>query len=209
MKKVIRYIPQLLIVAAISLGAGCNGAQTHDDTDRTKSENGSSHPSDKDTSMTDTTRNVTSGVGNDVNSAVSDSGFITKNITDNMTEVQLSKLGLDKASDAKVKNIAKQMVADHTQMLNDLKAAAKAKNLAVPTDNGTAAAHAQTMSGASGKDFDKQWVSHMLEMHEAKLAELATAISQTTSGEVKALATKAQPKVKAHRDMLAQMNGAQ
>ena len=62
MKKLLKYIPQLLVAATFTLMVSCNGAQTHDDTNRTESENGSSHPDGSDTTMTDTTRNITSGI---------------------------------------------------------------------------------------------------------------------------------------------------
>ncbi len=62
MKKVIKNIPQLLVAAIFSLMISCNGAQTHDDTNRVDDDrSGVNHPDASDTTMTDTTRNVTTG----------------------------------------------------------------------------------------------------------------------------------------------------
>src|SRR5688500_9528729 len=110
MKNLISYIPRLFVITTVVIGVACNSAQTNDDTDRTNSENGSSHPSGSDTSMTDTTRSIVTGQGNDVSAAMSDTGFISKNITDNMIEIQLSKMGRDKAKNEQLKKIATQMV---------------------------------------------------------------------------------------------------
>ncbi len=62
MKKLFSFVPKMIVAAALTFAVACNGAQTHDDTNRTESENGSSHPDGSDTTMTDTTRNITSGL---------------------------------------------------------------------------------------------------------------------------------------------------
>lgn len=202
MKKTLQSLSRIIVAGTILLAVSCNSAQTHDDTDRTESENGSSHPEGSDTSMTDTTRNITSGTGNDVSAAMDAQGFISKNISDNMTEIQLSKLGQQKGSDKRVKELAGKMVTDHNKILNDLKSAAVEKQVTVPADNNAAAPHMETMQSATGKQFDQMWVAHMATMHQTKLAELQNAMNQTQDADVKALATKAYPIVKMHTETL-------
>ncbi len=200
MKKLTHYLPQMFVATTVFFIMSCGPNTSHDDTDRTASENGSNHPGSHDTSMTDTTRNATMG-----NSAgvMSDSGFLIKSVTDNLMEIELSKLAKAKATDKQVKNIANQMITDHTQMLNDVKALAGKKNISLPENNTVPATE---MGNASGTAFDKMWVQHMLSGHEAKLSELQSVINSTQDADIKTLATKALPKVKMHRDMLAKVN---
>src|SRR5881227_3343461 len=64
--------------------------------------------------------------GSSANTEVmSDTAFIRKNIIDNATEIQLAQLGAQKSTDPRVKTMSQQMVADHTQILNDLQIVAR------------------------------------------------------------------------------------
>lgn len=204
MKKLIKSLPRMFTVCASLLILSC-GSPNNDkpnDTDRTEPGNGSNHSASGDTSMTDTTRNATSGMGNSL-APLSDTGFLTKNVIDNNMEIDLSKLGKSKSTDKQVKAVANQMIADHTQMLKDVKALAAKKHVTLPEYN---TMPATDLGNATGKEFDKMWVQHMLTGHEAKLAELQSVINSTQDADIKALAGKALPKVQMHRDMLAKIN---
>jgi putative membrane protein len=202
MKKGKMSMAKLIVVASTVLTISCNSAQTHDDNDRTAPDNGSSHNTATDTSMTDTTRAVINTDNSAVNAAMSDTGLIRKNITDNMMEIQLSKVGRDKATSQALKKVAQQMVTEHTQMLTELKAFATRRKLTMPASQQMDMTSMPGMANASGKEFDKMWQSEMLKMHEAKIAELENVMQQTTDAEIKALASKALPKIKNHRQML-------
>lgn len=73
------------------------------------------------------------------NSAVmSDTTFIRKNIMDNAVEIQLSQLGRQKSTNPQIKSMAEQMIADHTQILNELKKVARQENMTgIPSGMGT------------------------------------------------------------------------
>jgi hypothetical protein len=63
MKKVLSCVPKMIVAATIMFAVACNGAQTHDDTNRVDDDkSGTNHPDASDTTMTDTTRNITSGL---------------------------------------------------------------------------------------------------------------------------------------------------
>src|ERR1700722_18660257 len=59
--------------------------------------------------------------------------FVKKAAAGGLAEVKLSELAGDRASDAKVKAFAAQMVTDHTQANNELKPIADANKIPVPT----------------------------------------------------------------------------
>jgi putative membrane protein len=144
---------------------------------------------------------ITSDSTNDANVAMTDNDFISKNITDNSMELELSRVGRDKGTDAQVKKAAQQMITDHTQMLVELKTLASKKQVTVPAAN-TKMSGMLGLPDAKGKEFDQAWASQMLTMHEAKIRELQNVLNQTQDADIKALATKALPKIKMHSDLL-------
>src|SRR5437763_3834451 len=63
-----------------------------------------------------------------------DQQFMMKAAQGGMAEVQLGQLAKDHASSQSVKDFGQQMVDDHTQANNELKALAAQKNVTLPTD---------------------------------------------------------------------------
>lgn len=149
---------------------------------------------------------VNPGKTNDDMAAFTDTGFITKNIMDNMMEIRLAKSGQSKGTSSQVKKIAALLVNDHTVMLNDLKKLAVKKG--VSPKSYMSGMHSVPMNITPGGNFDKAWVSQMLTMHEAKIAELENYINLSSDEDIKAAATRALPKIKLHRDMLMKIPGA-
>ncbi len=132
---------------------------------------------------------------------MSDTGFISKNIQDNNMEIAMAKMATQKSKNSEVKHAATTIINDHTAMNKDLKALASKKNARVP-DNTSA----MSDMNSTGADFDKMWVSQMLSGHESKISELEGVINSTQDADIKNAATKALPKIKLHRDMLAKIN---
>lgn len=149
---------------------------------------------------------VNPGETNDEMVAMSDTGFINKNISDNLMEIQLSKMGRNKSTSPAVKKVAGQMITDHTAILNDLRRLA-AKNGA-GAGNSHAMPHMMPSETPKGANFNAKWASLMLTMHEAKIAELEKFMTATQNAGIKAAISKALPKIKAHTSLLAKLPGA-
>ena len=148
------------------------------------------------------------GRTNDDMATMTDTGFINKNIMDNMMEIRLSKLGRDKATSAAVKKAATVMITDHTAILNDLKKLA-GKKQAGSKENQMNGMHGMPPADISeGADFNKKWASAMLTMHEEKIDELEKFMMTTHDADLKAAIGKALPKIRAHRVLLAKIPGA-
>jgi putative membrane protein len=192
---------------AVACNSGSSTTESTDSTtNNTSSTTGSANPGGTGTTaMGDSGSAMKTGSTNDTSSAMTANDFISKNIIDNNMELQLIKMGRDKATNAQVKKAATQMMTDHTQMLSDLKTLAGKKQVTVPAANTADMSAMPSLSGATGKEFDQAWASEMLTMHEAKLNELQNVLSQTQDADIKALATKALPKIKMHRDMLSKI----
>ena len=63
------------------------------------------------------------------------------------------------------------------------------------------------LQNASGEQFNTLFVSQMLQMHEAKVTELETALARITDPILKSVIARALPIIRMHRDLLVRANG--
>lgn len=203
MKKT-KTLLNVLFAATLILAGNISFAQNTMDTVKTGKAN---DPMVINPGMPNDSMTVKPGKTNDDIAAFTDTGFISKNIQDNMMEINLAKAGLNKGTSAQVKKVAALMINEHTIMLNDLKKLAAKKGVSQKSFSHDMSSTSE-MNTASGKDFDQKWATEMLTMHEAKIAELENYISLSSDEDIKAAAGKALPKVKMHRDMLMKISGA-
>ncbi|WP_018615473.1 DUF4142 domain-containing protein [Segetibacter koreensis] len=202
MKKVIDFPYKLFLSCLLIFTFSYSFAQTSSDTIKTGKAN---DPMVVNPGKANDSIAVNPGKTNDPMAAMTDTGFINKNIMDNMMEIKLAKLGRDKGTSPAVKKVAALMISDHTTILNDL------QKLAEKKENGRRYGHMQDMPSAdipAGNDFNTKWASAMLTMHEAKIDELEKFISATRDEGIKDAISKALPKIKAHKDLLAKIPGA-
>lgn len=203
MKKTNKFLRNLLLTIPFMFTLTSSFAQETMDTVKTGKTN---DPMVVDPGMPGDSMAVKPAVPNDEMAHLTDTGFISKNIMDNMEEIRLAKLGQSKGRSAQVKKVAALMVRDHTTMLNDLKKLAVKKG--VSEHSYMHEMHSMPTDIGSGSAFDKTWATHMLTMHEAKIAELESYIALTTDDDIKAAANKALPKIRMHREMLMKIPGA-
>lgn len=137
---------------------------------------------------------------NDAIVVMSDTGFINKNIEDNMQEIALAKQGLAKGN-AQVKRVAATIIKDHSMLLKQLRAIA-AKSAAKPNKPSMPA-----MPKLQGS-FNAAWASEMLNMHAAKLSELENYMATAQDAAIKAFAGRALPLIRMHKQMLQKIPGA-
>ena len=119
-------------------------------------------------------------------------------------EIQSSQLAAEKASSAKVKNFAEQMIKAHTESTAKLKSAAAAATPAITPVPQLSPAQQQALASLqskSGAEFDKAYIQAQAEAHQMTLERLR---AYSTTGDVpslKAFATEMVPIVTAHLNM--------
>lgn len=118
-----------------------------------------------------------------------------------MAEVEMGKLGAEKATNAEVKAYAQKIVADHTKANKELMAAAKGKNLEVPTEPDMM--HKGMMEKfehqSADHDFNEDFMEQMVRDHKKAIAVFQSAANDTTlDPEMRALAKKTLPTLEAH-----------
>lgn len=128
-----------------------------------------------------------------------DKEFVSKAGMGGMAEVQMGNLALQNASDAGVKAFAQRMVTDHSRANEELSQLATAKGVALPAELGGEHKEAfDHLSSLSGAEFDKAYMTHMVEDHEKDVAEFDKASTSATDADVKAWAGKTLPTLKEH-----------
>jgi putative membrane protein len=132
----------------------------------------------------------------------------------NQVDIDAGKLAESRASAADVKAFGKRMVTDHTAVNKsavDLVTRLKVK----PEDSDTAQslkkggtdnlAHLKTLNGA---DFDKAYVDHEVEYHQAVIDALdKTLLPNAKNAELKALLEKSRPAFVAHLEHAKEIQG--
>jgi putative membrane protein len=128
-----------------------------------------------------------------------DAEFAVKAADGGLTEVQLGQIALEKASDQKVKDFAKNMLDDHKKANEELKAIASRKDIALPA--APSEDHVKTIadiSEKSGKDFDKAYVKQMVKDHEKTVELFEDAQDEVKDAEMRAFIDKTLPVLRQH-----------
>jgi putative membrane protein len=124
-----------------------------------------------------------------------------------MTEVELSRLALQKSSDPAVKKFAQQMVTDHTKANEALKAAAVSEGLTPPAQ--LDAEHKELVdkfNAMSGPSFDQAYKRQMLKDHDETVAKFEKEAASGGSA-VQKFASSTLPTLKSHLTMAQELNG--
>ena len=118
-----------------------------------------------------------------------------------MAEVALGKLAGTKSQNAEVKAFGKMIAADHAKVNAEVKALAAKKNITLPTDMGSHKSMVDDLTKAT-TTFDKDYVDAMVDDHEDDIAAFQKQADSSTDADVKALAAKTLPTLKAHLEKI-------
>ena len=141
--------------------------------------------------------------------AGADKTFVEKAAVGGMAEVQLGNLAQQKAANDQVKQFAARMVTDHTKANDELKQIASTKGVQLPSaldkKHQSDMDRLQKMSGA---DFDKAYMSHMVDDHKQDVAEFKKEANGGKDGDVKGFAAKTLPTLEEHLKLAQTTNDA-
>jgi len=141
------------------------------------------------------------GAGN--RAAVNDALFAAAAADGGLTEVTISQLGQQKATDPELKRFSEQMIEEHTRMNAELKALAAQKGIALPqTPDFRSQFCAQSLAGLSGAEFDKCYAKAQLVVHLDSVALFEAEATRGVDRDVAALAAKALPRIQEHLKMI-------
>jgi len=128
-------------------------------------------------------------------------------VTANQIDIDAGKLAKSKSKNKEVQAFAQQMITDHTAV--NQQAGALAKKLGVkPEDNDTskslkkgATENVANLKKLSGAAFDKAYVDHEVDYHQAVLDAIdKVLVPSAQNAELKGLIEKVRPAIAAHLD---------
>jgi putative membrane protein len=125
----------------------------------------------------------------------------------NLAEIETGRLALDKSQNSQVKKFAQQMIDDHTQALQDLRALAQTKGVRLPdSPDLTHKTLATAMRAMTANAFDSQYIQRLgVHAHQHTIETLEKILNSGQDADLKALATKQLPIVQYHLQMAQQL----
>lgn len=133
--------------------------------------------------------------------------FVSKAASGGMMEVELGRMASQKARSADVKEFARKMITDHSNANDDLKVLAKGKNIAVPDSMmDEHRSKVDDLSKVKAEDFDKEYMSMMVDDHEKDIKEFEDAAQNNQDPDVKEWAGKTVVKLRNHLTMAKRIN---
>lgn len=177
----------LLIVSGL-LFSSCNEAKRGNDSDlnETKNEAAAEENSDK-----------------FAGKKQRDAEFVYDVVASNYGKIKLAELANQKASTPEIKEIAENLLADHTTCLNELKTLAQAKAIAVPVEETDGARrNLENLADESNEEFEEEWAKEMIDMHDKDINKFEDRLEDTEDAELKTFISKTLPMLKAHREDL-------
>lgn len=118
------------------------------------------------------------------------------------TEVEMGRIGQEKATDPQLKKLSAELIKDHTKGQGELKELAKKKGVEVEGEPTSAQKKMLLrLREKSGEEFDKEFREHAVKDHEKGIKMMQDAAEDTKDPDIKAFATKQIPIMQEHLAM--------
>lgn len=137
-----------------------------------------------------------------------DENFLKCAALDNQFEIQLSQMAQSQAQDEKVKQLAQQMITDHTQATEKLKEVAQKKQVQVPSDlPELKKEELQAFQSLQGSEFDQAYLSCLKVAHAKDVTAFSEKAKNAKDQDIKQFAAALLPKLQEHRQHIMAMTG--
>ena len=131
--------------------------------------------------------------------ATQNNEFIKTVAKDNKREIVIGKLASEKATSKEVKSYAKMLVSQHTEANKELLKIAEGKGVEIKDSVDEASENKlKELKDVKGKDFDKKFISGMIEDHEKDIEQFEKRAEKTKDAELKEWIEKTLPHLKHH-----------
>lgn len=133
-----------------------------------------------------------------------DAEFVAKTVACNFGDIQLSQLAEQKSNDPQVKEVAKELEANHSKLLKELQSLAEKKAISVPSEPEDAQKKKieDLTREADVIDFNKKWCKEMVSSHESTIKEFETRWASTEDPELKNWIAETLPHLRSHLDKI-------
>ena len=132
-----------------------------------------------------------------------DADFVVNAVTSNLAEIKIAQLAKNKSSNADVKAMATTLEEQHMKILNELKAYADKKGIAIPLQESDKDASEMNKLAEEPTDkFDEKWCDAMEDRHEKSINKFESRLDKTEDPELKAWIVATLPGLKEHLSMI-------
>jgi putative membrane protein len=136
-----------------------------------------------------------------------DSPFMMAAAQGGMSEVALAQLAQQRASSDRVKQFAQRMLQDHGQANSKLMQIFQQKSVTAPETVGAQyGAMREQLEDLSGADFDREYMSQMVEDHTEDVANFQREVDNGKDQDVRAWASQTLPTLKEHLQLAKTVN---
>jgi putative membrane protein len=133
--------------------------------------------------------------------------FVKDALLGGMTEVELGKVALEKASGDAVKQFAQKMIDDHTKANEELKQLAAKESIEVPDAlDSKRQSRIDKISKLSGADFDRAYIKDQVKDHQNDVREFQAEAQSGNDPGVKGFASKTLPVLEEHLRMVKELD---
>lgn len=133
--------------------------------------------------------------------------FLMKAAKGDNAEIMMGKLAQQKGQSAGVKKFGQTLVTDHTKAKNEVATLATSMSVSMPSDVMPDAQQAyDKLAQTNGAEFDRMFVSHMVEDHQKDIAAF-TKEAKEHDGKASSLAAKQLPTLKKHLAIAQSLQG--
>ncbi len=132
-----------------------------------------------------------------------DAQFVVDATSASFDEIRIADVALAKSKNAEVKKIAQQLKDEHSAMITELNSVAGKSSITVPAvASDDASKTATRLMDTDLKDFDKNWLEKVEDMHEASVKKYEDASNNATDSSIKSWASTTLIKIRSHLDMI-------
>lgn len=136
-----------------------------------------------------------------------DRDFVQQAARSGTTEIEASKLALQRAHDRDIKAFARRMIADHGKLARELKASAASQGIRVRNEKADPAVMVP-LRQTHGREFDAAYVDAVIKGHEEAVALFGEEADSGDNRRLQALARRALPTIRHHLEMARELPGS-
>ncbi len=137
-----------------------------------------------------------------------DEYFAMKAYCSGLTEIAMSRLGEQKATEPAIKKFSAEMVKEHTEANAKIAAVANKKGIALPTSiDAVHTAALARLASLSGSDFDKAYMMAQIGAHKDAVHLFEHEANKGEDSDLKSLAAKTAPHLMGHTKMAFEVAG--
>jgi putative membrane protein len=134
------------------------------------------------------------------NKAENDADFVVKAVKQNLDEIALCDLAMQRATHNEIKELAKTLNAAHTKANNELTRIAKEKSITIPVTTDVQSDDYKSLNDKNGNDFDKAYYDKVVAMHKDAVDRYEKAAKDAQDADIRNFAAAQLPTLRAHLD---------